>query len=1022
MKSKKVLLGLIVTAFVGLAGFSTAQTKANYQNNLIEIGPDNVGGRTRAIIVDQRDTTGKSLYAAGVAGGLFHMPNGATSWEYVPCYLNGKEVTLPISYMVQTPDNMVCIATGEGMAVGKYANAAFLVPEGRGMYRFNPEDKSFTLVSGTANWKYINRMDYLYRDGKLYFYVATNTGLYRWTINQASDWNNAPETVFADGAVQDIEIVSGDNMAFFTSGSHIYKISNVVNPATSNKYTDISATNPAFGGDGIRIEMAAAKSDKTYLYAMVTNANGMLDGVYLTNNQQSWTKLTTSTIVPFTSKNNGYHNSTITIDPVNHKHIFIAGATIWEGRGYVEGSNYLWNKVSLSEDELNFGNYMEQVYMDFQFVHSGVHEILPVKQDDDWVFFIATDGGVYKTANYFQSFVSVNSGLNTAQFNGIAVAPDASVLGGAIDNSCPFIQSRHAHYNAETNQTWYDSTSTMNHRASILWFGDGGQVEASMFQQVLPLSRRGLFFSSCGSDFQIASGVGVQPVINYGRAYADYTDYTNTQTWTIAEAFVEDGISYSLTIPQMTLWETLDNQANDSVTFNIDVLGTIVRGNDTLPLSDTFAIKTGDKYTVGSRAHMGYPFTYTFDHNFVVNQEPQHKVHNPIANRMFISGKKTSQDGPGVSVVRMTTTPTDYSKVWTIDDAGAASTMHWYDIFKTTKISGEHTGFLAVTNNGDACFVNVYDTADNHYILRVSNLNDARIYYGNYSKCNEYLDFAATTKITNLDTVVFSGSDYRFARPITSMYVDPRSNKDVLLVTFGGETDANTPNVWVVNNANDTLLRTVKQFTVAGGRPIYSGLIECTTGMIYLGTDNGVYTIADGANTVSSETYGAFDGVPVTSIRQQTKALPRCAYTSHTGINEEKYLFAKTKYPYALYFGTYGRGIFVDMQYVKDTVNEIVDPSDFAGITNVTVGDNKISVYPNPASTVANINMTVANTSNAVVKIYDMSGKLVYNDYIGTVEEGSHIYQLDCQNFRHGMYLVNVTFGRQTATSKLIVR
>src|SRR5574344_484155 len=131
MKSKKVLIGLIVTAFVGFAGICSAQTKANYQNNLIEIGPDNIGGRTRTIIADKSDSTNSTLYAAGVAGGLYRVDGVNTSWSYVPISIDGKETTLPISYMVQTPDNMIYIATGEGLAVGDNASDILFAQIGR---------------------------------------------------------------------------------------------------------------------------------------------------------------------------------------------------------------------------------------------------------------------------------------------------------------------------------------------------------------------------------------------------------------------------------------------------------------------------------------------------------------------------------------------------------------------------------------------------------------------------------------------------------------------------------------------------------------------------------------------------------------------------------------------------------------------------------------------------------------------------------------------------------------------------
>ena len=56
------------------------------------------------------------------------------------------------------------------------------------------------------------------------------------------------------------------------------------------------------------------------------------------------------------------------------------------------------------------------------------------------------------------------------------------------------------------------------------------------------------------------------------------------------------------------------------------------------------------------------------------------------------------------------------------------------------------------------------------------------------------------------------------------------------------------------------------------------------------------------------------------------------------------------------------------------------------------------------------------------MRIYDLSGKVVYSENLGVVGEGVHTRTINCQTLQHGMYLVNVVVGGQKATSKLIVR
>ena len=102
MKSRKVLLGLFVGICVCIAGTATAQ-KANFQsNNLVEIGPDNIGGRVTSLVVQQQLDDYSVLYAGAATGGLYTRTNKEEDiWNYVPCYMDGKEITLPISKLLK---------------------------------------------------------------------------------------------------------------------------------------------------------------------------------------------------------------------------------------------------------------------------------------------------------------------------------------------------------------------------------------------------------------------------------------------------------------------------------------------------------------------------------------------------------------------------------------------------------------------------------------------------------------------------------------------------------------------------------------------------------------------------------------------------------------------------------------------------------------------------------------------------------------------------------------------------------
>lgn len=80
-----------------------------------ERGPNNIGGRTRSIIFDLKDTTKKRVYAASVGGGLFRCNNidsTIPTWNKINDFFSN----LAITTIAQNPTNpdTIYFGTGEG--------------------------------------------------------------------------------------------------------------------------------------------------------------------------------------------------------------------------------------------------------------------------------------------------------------------------------------------------------------------------------------------------------------------------------------------------------------------------------------------------------------------------------------------------------------------------------------------------------------------------------------------------------------------------------------------------------------------------------------------------------------------------------------------------------------------------------------------------------------------------------------------------------------------------------------------
>ncbi|CAL2102295.1 conserved protein of unknown function [Tenacibaculum sp. 190130A14a] len=88
-------------------------------NAWVERGPDNVGGRTRALIFDPNDATNETVFAGGVSGGLWkntNISNSNSKWERV-----GIPENLAVSSIAVDPNNsqIFYVGTGETFVNGE---------------------------------------------------------------------------------------------------------------------------------------------------------------------------------------------------------------------------------------------------------------------------------------------------------------------------------------------------------------------------------------------------------------------------------------------------------------------------------------------------------------------------------------------------------------------------------------------------------------------------------------------------------------------------------------------------------------------------------------------------------------------------------------------------------------------------------------------------------------------------------------------------------------------------------------
>lgn len=399
------------------------------------LGPDNIGGRTRAICIDRSNIN--RVWAGGVSGGLFVSNNKGNFWERVLPYVEAGANPF-ISSMTMTPDNTLYVATGsneEGWG-------------GNGVWYSTDFGATFTKVPGSASCTEVASSD-----ADNYVWMATASGLKKWKVGDAS-MTSVPASsggCFALQVSKDAQVIVAAYAANKT----------FVSNDGGNSFTDKSGTiaNNLVPTGAARIEYAISptkNSSNAYsLYAARTNSNLMSMHVSH-DNGQTWNQFVGPSGPPNEFdiyRNQGTYNSILSVDPTDNERLLIGGIDVWEWKQTVNNPpSGGFEKISLW-----FVNPSSPTY-----VHADNHEM---KWDNNNRFYVGNDGGVGVSNNKGQSWYPANRGYNVTQFYGIAFDAGGRVMGGTQDNGTL--------YNDFTLSTYHEFREVNG--------GDGFECEISFF-------------------------------------------------------------------------------------------------------------------------------------------------------------------------------------------------------------------------------------------------------------------------------------------------------------------------------------------------------------------------------------------------------------------------------------------------------------------------------------------------------------------------------------------------------------
>ena len=97
----------------------------------------------------------------------------------------------------------------------------------------------------------------------------------------------------------------------------------------------------------------------------------------------------------------------------------------------------------------------------------------------------------------------------------------------------------------------------------------------------------------------------------------------------------------------------------------------------------------------------------------------------------------------------------------------------------------------------------------------------------------------------------------------------------------------------------------------------------------------------------------------------------------------------------------------------NNPANNLICLTVHRGATGISeVAEGEVNVYPNPATTVINID----NAEGAQVSVFDINGRMISN-----IESASANQTIDASNFAKGMYIVRIANGNNVITKKVSV-
>ena len=441
-----------------------------------QAGPDGIGGRTRALGFDERNSD--IIIAGGVSGGIWKSTNGGNSWQFK----SDPDQSLSVTSIDQDPTNPDTwyYAAGEitGGSTTGIGGGAFLF--GTGIFRSTDNGETWQVLPSTIDtddgfsgpFDFVSRIRVNPQTGTV-FTSSNGFGIVR---SKSGDFSDAEVVLGNPGGHLFTDIKIADNgrlVASISANSAGAPPENTPGIYISSDDGDTwnNITPASFPENFQRTVLAIAPSEPSIIYAFTHVEGRRVDQV---NDLRKFTVTATDTTSVDLSDNipnaggqvgfanvQGSYNMDIVVKPDDPDFVLMATINLFrsrdgfstsfsdaDGNGFVDNSELskFWVGGYDPEDHANnsLGQYPQQ--------HPDQHIVKFDPSDPDKVW-VGHDGGISVTENITATASSgefravewqlMNTNYLVTQFYDIAIpnsSGDNRIMGGTQDNGTPFFQ------------------------------------------------------------------------------------------------------------------------------------------------------------------------------------------------------------------------------------------------------------------------------------------------------------------------------------------------------------------------------------------------------------------------------------------------------------------------------------------------------------------------------------------------------------------------------------------------------